>query len=66
MKLGDGVSTNLSWTAVVVRNTLGTLLQATSDNSCLMIHLTDNKDGTDYSRRQALKNDGLIVVDRDL
>lgn len=50
----------------MVRNTLGTLLQAASDNSRLMIHLTDNKDGTDYSRRQALKNDGLVVVDRDL
>ena len=54
MQLRDGVSADFSRSAIMIGDTLRSFLKTTSNNGCLMINFTDDKDGADYTRREAL------------
>jgi len=46
----------------MIRDTLSTLLQTSSNNSSLVVHLTNDEDGTDDARRKTLEDNRLIVI----
>ena len=66
MQLRDRVATYFSWSTVVVRYSLSTLLDPSTDDSGLVVDLADDQDGADNSRRKTLEDDGLVVVNWDL
>lgn len=45
MELGYRVATNLTRGTIVVRHAFGALLEASTNNRCLVIHFTDDEDG---------------------
>jgi hypothetical protein len=63
VQLRDRVATYFSWSTVVIRYSLSTLLDPSTDDSSLMINLADNQDRADNSRSKTLEDDGLVVVD---
>jgi hypothetical protein len=66
MQLGNRVAAYFTWGTVVVRYSLSTLLNPSTDGSGLVIDFADNQDGADNPRSKTLEDDSLVVVDRNL
>lgn len=66
MQLGDGVATHLARDAVVVCDALGALLQPPTHHRGLVANFADDEDGAHDTGREALQDDGLVVINSDL
>jgi hypothetical protein len=60
------VAANFSRCAEVIRDALGAFLQPATDDNGIMVDFADDQNRRDNTRCQALEDDRLVVVNRDM
>jgi hypothetical protein len=66
VKLGNGIATDFARRAIMICDTFGAFLQAATNDGSLVINFADDQHRADYTRRQTLQHDSLIIIYWDL